>query len=124
MHNYKELDAWKISVNFCPKIYSVTKKFPNEERFGLVSQLNRAAVSVPSNIAEGSAKSSDKHFIIFLENALGSCYEIETQLLVSKELEFITMEELIYLSDELTLIIKMIIRFIKYLQNKSIEVGI
>lgn len=75
-------------------------------------------VSVPSNIAEGSSKSSDKHFIIYLENALGSCYEIETQLLVSSELGYISSDDLILLSEELTQIIKMIIKFIKYLQNK------
>lgn len=118
MHNYKELEIWKLGVKFCPKIYLTTNTFPKEEKFGLVSQLNRAVVSVPSNIAEGSSKSSDKHFIIYLENALGSCYEIETQLLVSSELGYISSDNLILLSEELTQIIKMIIKFIKYLQNK------
>ena len=89
MHNYKELEIWKNSIVFCPKIYNVTGTFPDSERFGLISQLTRAVISIPSNIAEGSAKSSDKHFLIFLENALGSCYEIETQLLVSKQLKYI-----------------------------------
>jgi four helix bundle protein len=65
MHNYKELEIWKLGVKFCPKIYLTTNTFPKEEKFGLVSQLNRAVVSVPSNIAEGSSKSSDKHFIIY-----------------------------------------------------------
>jgi four helix bundle protein len=106
------------TVNGIPVIKSSPINLGKEEKFGLVSQLNRAVVSVPSNIAEGSSKSSDKHFIIYLENALGSCYEIETQLLVSSELGYISSEDLILLSEELTQIIKMIIKFIKYLQNK------
>lgn len=75
MHNYKELEIWKSSLKYCVLIYKVTAKFPEEEKFGLISQLRRAAVSVPSNIAEGSAKSSDRHFVVFLENSFGSCRE-------------------------------------------------
>ena len=66
MHNYKELEIWKASIKFCPKIYKVTATYPDSERFGLISQLTRAVISVPSNIAEGSAKLSDKHFFFFL----------------------------------------------------------
>ncbi len=119
MHNYKELEIWKASVKFCPKIYKITATFPDSERFGLISQLTRAVISVPSNIAEGSAKSSDKHFLIFLENSLGSCYEIETQLLVSKDLNYIKTTEYEIVVEELSSIIKRIISFMKYLQNKS-----
>jgi len=119
MHNYKELEVWKSSIKFCPKIYKLIETFPDSEKFGLISQLKRAVISIPSNIAEGSAKSSDKHFIIFLESALGSCYEIETQLLVSLELNFISEFNYNYLNNEISSIIKMIIKFIKYLQNKN-----
>lgn len=119
MHNYKELEIWKRSILFCPKIYKVTATFPNSERFGLISQLTRAVISIPSNIAEGSAKSSDKHFLIFLETSLGSCYEIETQLLVSKDLGYIITSDYEEIIEELSAIIKMIIKFIKYLQNKA-----
>lgn len=119
MHNYKELEIWKASVKFCPKIYKITATFPDFERFGLISQLTRAVISVPSNIAEGSAKSSDKHFLIFLENSLGSCYEIETQLLVSKDLSYIKEADYELMTIELSSIIKMIINFMKYLQNQS-----
>ncbi|WP_339887687.1 four helix bundle protein [uncultured Flavobacterium sp.] len=119
MHNYKELEIWKASVKFCPKIYKITAIFPDSERFGLISQLTRAVISIPSNIAEGSAKSSDKHFLIFLENSLGSCYEIETQLFVSKDLGYIKESDYELLANELSSIIKMIINFMKYLQNKS-----
>ena len=70
MHNYKELEIWKNSVVFCPKIYKITATFPVSERFGLISQLTRAVISIPSNIAEDSAKSSDKHFIIFFRKCI------------------------------------------------------
>lgn len=119
MHNYKELEIWKSSIKLCPKIYKISDTFPDSEKFGLTSQLKRAVISIPSNIAEGSAKSSDKHFLIFLETALGSCYEIETQLLVSFELNFISENNYNLLIEEISSLIKMIIKFIKYLQNKS-----
>jgi four helix bundle protein len=115
MHNYKELEIWKSSLKFCTPIYKITSKFPEEEKFGLISQLRSAAVSVPSNIAEGSAKSSNKHFVIFLENALGSCREIDTQMLVSLDLEFLKNEDFSILSNELNRIMVMINNFIKKL---------
>ncbi len=92
-HNFRKLSIWVDGVAFTTEIYNVTKKFPTEERFNLISQLNRAAVSVPSNIAEGSAKSSDKHFKIFLENSLGSAYECETQIEIAKSLSYLSNDE-------------------------------
>ena len=118
MHRYKDLEIWKLSVKFCVPIYRVTAKFPSEEKFNLVSQLRRASVSVPSNIAEGSAKSSDKHFLVFLETALGSCFEMETQLLVSNNLEFIDDNTLQDLSKQLETNIQMISKFMSYLKSK------
>ncbi|WP_395074300.1 four helix bundle protein [Flavobacterium sp.] len=117
MHNYKELEIWKASKNFCTPIYKLTTNFPEVEKFGLVSQLRRASISVPSNIAEGSARSSDKDFIRFLEYSLGSCREIDTQLLVSTDLEFITTNEMEILSNELNRIMVMINNFIKRLKS-------
>lgn len=116
MHNYKELEIWKSSRKFCTPIYKITSKFAEEEKFGLVSQLRRAVVSIPSNIAEGSAR-SDKDFIGFLEFSLGSCREVDTQLLVSLDLEFISQEELLPLSNELNRIMVMINNFIKKLKQ-------
>jgi four helix bundle protein len=69
--DHKDLDVWKKSINFVTRIYRVTEPFPKTEIFGLVNQLRRAAVSIPSNIAEGAARSSDKEFIHFLYIALG-----------------------------------------------------
>mgnify|MGYP006207350113 CR=1 FL=1 len=82
MHNYKELEIWKLGVKFCPKIYLTTNTFPKEEKFGLVSQLNRAVVSVPSNIAEGSGRFTKKDFASFLQISLGSAQEVEYLILL------------------------------------------
>ena len=85
MHKFKQLEIWKQTRIFCTQIYSLTSSFPNEERYGLTNQLRRAAVSIPSNIAEGSSRKSNKDFARFLEIAIGSAYEIETQLFITEE---------------------------------------
>lgn len=111
MHNFKELEIWKRSRVFCSTIYNVTTQFPDDEKFGLANQLRRASVSVPSNIAESSSRNSNKEFGRFLEIAIGSCYEIETQLLISLDLKFISSNNIEDLLVELNEIIKMIVRF-------------
>ena len=85
---HHKLEVWKRSLHFVTKIYKITAKYPNEEKFGLVSQMRRAAVSIPSNIAEGAARNSKKEFINFLHIAQGSAAELETQILISRNLEF------------------------------------
>ena len=105
MHQFKELLIWNKSRLFCSKIYNVTASFPSEEKFGIVNQLRRASVSIPSNIAEGSSRNSNTDFARFLEIAIGSAYEVETQLLISSDLAFINEEnttELINLLEEIT----------------------
>jgi len=87
--NHKELDVWKESMLLAKEVYLLTKGFPKEELYGITSQIRRASVSVPSNIAEGAARSSDKEFIQFLYISLGSISELETQLLLSRDLGFI-----------------------------------
>ncbi|MFV8361297.1 four helix bundle protein [Flavobacterium sp. LS1P3] len=111
MHRFKVLEIWKKSRFFCSEIYKVTLSFPNDEKFGLTNQLRRASVSIPSNIAEGSSRQSNKDFARFLEIAIGSAYEVETQILISSDLGFITPEDLKELSDMLNEIIKMTSRF-------------
>lgn len=111
MHQFKELEIWKRSRLFCSQIYTITSKFPNDEKFGLTNQLRRAAISIPSNIAEGSSRNSNKDFARFLEIAIGSAYEIETQLLIALDLDFIKLYELEKSVVELNEIIKMISRF-------------
>lgn len=93
MHKFKELGIWQKSKLFCSKIYNETASFPTDEKFGLTNQLRRASVSIPSNIAEGSSRSSNKEFARFLEIAIGSAYELETQLLIALDLGFITPEK-------------------------------
>ncbi|WP_397444863.1 four helix bundle protein [Polaribacter sp. R77954] len=111
MHRYKDLKFWQLSRTFCKDIYQITDSFPESEKFGLVSQLRRASVSVPSNIAEGASRRSNKDFSRFLTIALGSCYEIETQLLLSLDLGFIKNGELEKLNFILNQIIKMMSKF-------------
>jgi len=88
MKDHKELNVWKVSMDFVVEVYSVTKGFPKEEIYGLTSQLRRAAVSIPSNIAEGAARNSEKEMVQFLHIALGSAAEAETQLLIAQRLEY------------------------------------
>lgn len=111
MHRFKELEIWRKSRIFCSEIYNATSDFPTDEKFGLTNQLRRASVSIPSNIAEGSSRNSQKDFSRFLEIAIGSAYEIETQLLIASDLGFLKIENLKSLTDNLEEIIKMTSRF-------------
>lgn len=111
MHRFKDLEIWKRSRELCTEIYAITTFFPSDEKFGLTNQLRRASVSVPSNIAEGCSRTSNKDFSRFLEIAIGSAYEIETQLLIAYDLGFITNEISQNLSHKLNNIIKMIFKF-------------
>jgi four helix bundle protein len=94
MHNFRQLQIWKEGMEMTKQVYLLLAKFPSSEKFGLISQISRCAVSVPSNIAEGSSRSSDKEFAHFLSIALGSLFELETQLLLAIELEIINKNEM------------------------------
>src|SRR5262245_25690284 len=87
--SYRDLIAWQKATKLVTEIYSATQRFPIEERFGITNQLRRAAVSVPSNIAEGQARFSQKEFHHFLSHARGSLVEIETQLLIARDLKYL-----------------------------------
>ena len=89
MRNFRDLEVWQSSVLFVKRIYIITDTFPKEEKFGLVSQINRCAVSIPSNIAEGCSRTSQKDFSRFLQISLGSAFELETQIEIAKEIGFI-----------------------------------
>ena len=86
--NHKELDVWKKSMDLVALIYKLSSSFPEAEKFGLTSQIRRAAVSVPSNIAEGAGRKGDKEFVQFLHIALGSLSELETQYLIAVRLNY------------------------------------
>jgi four helix bundle protein len=86
--NYKDLVVWQKGITLAKEAYRLTAKFPGEEKFGLVSQMRRAAVSIPSNIAEGQARHTTGEFIQFISHAEGSTAELETQMILSIELGF------------------------------------
>ena len=89
VHGYKDLKVWQKSMDLVVDIYTITKKFPDDEKYGLKAQMRRAAVSIPSNIAEGRAKRSTKDFLRFLSIAYGSNAELETQLIIAHRLGYI-----------------------------------
>ena len=115
INSYKELIVWQKSFELAKKIYLNTNKFPKSESYGLVTQMRRCAVSIPSNIAEGSTRGYKQEYIQFLRTAFASGAELETQLLLSKELEFIHLENFNELSNLLTEIMKMLNRLISKL---------
>jgi len=112
---HKDLDVWKDAIDLVTEIYRLTANYPESERFGLISQMRRAAVSVPSNIAEGAARGSNKEYIYFLNISLGSLSELETQLIISQNLEY--LESVDILSD-LELIRAKLYSLRNYLKSK------
>lgn len=86
MKDFKKLQIWQKGIEIVKLCYKLTEQLPSTEKFNLVSQINRAAISIPSNIAEGSSRRSERDYFRFLEIALGSCFELETQLLILVEL--------------------------------------
>jgi four helix bundle protein len=94
MTNYRDLDAWKNAMDLVEMVYRLTGQFPDSEKFGLTSQIRRAAVSIPSNIAEGQGRRLRKQFAMFLRIARGSVQEVETQLMIAQRLEFASVDQL------------------------------
>ncbi|WP_441556992.1 four helix bundle protein [Chryseobacterium sp. 2TAF14] len=115
---HKDLEVWQKAIAFVTDIYNQTANFPKEEMYGLVSQLRRSAVSIPSNIAEGAARQSNKEYIQFLYVALGSLMELDTQLIIAKNINFISEESLIELQLKMEEIGKMLNGLIKYRKSK------
>jgi len=110
-HNFKNLKIWQESIKLVSDTYKLTKTFPNFERYGLSNQLNRCAVSIPSNISEGTSKSTDKHFNKFLEDSLGSAYEWETQLIVAYNEKYVDKSKFDELEEKIQTIQRMISGF-------------
>ena len=110
-HNFRELKVWKQSLELSKKIFPIIQSFPNHERYNLASQIMRSAISIPSNIAEGSSRNTNKDFSRFLDIAIGSSYELETQLLLAKEFNYLDEQNFKILSDNLIEIQKMLNAF-------------
>ncbi|RLD59353.1 MAG: diversity-generating retroelement protein bAvd family protein [Bacteroidetes bacterium] len=119
MHNFKELKVWQKSRVLTSEIYNITRKLPKDERFGLISQMDRAVVSIPSNIAEGSGRFTNRDFRRFLDYSLGSAYELETQIILSYDLGFVSEKDYLEILKKIEEVQKMIFGFRKTLSIKS-----
>ena len=115
-HNFKNLNIWKLALELANEVYNLTDQFPKNEEFGLKSQLRRCSVSVASNIAEGSSRSSNKDFNRFLEISLGSLYELQTQIIISSNRNYFKLEKLNIIENKITELQRMISGFQKTLQ--------
>ena len=109
-HNYKNLKIWKLGIEIVDEVYELINEFPNDEKFGLASQISKSSVSIPSNIAEGSSR-TDKSFSHFIDIALGSSFELETQLIIANNRKYITDEKLNKLEDRIAEFQKMTMSF-------------
>ena len=114
MNQFKNLIVWKKSLMLAGKVYELTEKLPSKEKFGLTTQINRAVISISSNIAEGAGRNSSREFNYFLSIANGSSYELETQLLLCTELNYFQNEEI----EETSNLIQEIQKMIYSLQSK------
>jgi four helix bundle protein len=117
IRNFKNLQIWQRSRVLVKDIYLITNEFPNTEKFGLTSQLNRAVVSIPSNIAEGCGRGTEKNLRHFLDISIGSACEVETQVYLSYDLGFIKEQKMNKLTDEIGQIRRMMIGYQKTLIN-------
>ena len=115
IQTYRDLEIWKVGIDVVKEIYVLTGGFPKHEMYSIVSQMRRAAISVPSNIAEGFKRYHNKEYKQFLYITLGSCAELETQITIAKELMYITGESEVKLLDKLDHIGRMISNLLKKL---------
>ena len=120
MVNYKNYKVWSKSHDLVLKIYRCTKKFPPEERYNLTSQINRAAVSIPTNIAEGCGRDTQKDFLRFLHISSGSAFELEYLILLSADLNFLSEEDFKELSKEIEEVKKMLFALINKIKAELI----
>ena len=116
--NYTELDVWINSRKLVTAVYQLTKSFPKDELYGITNQIRRCVVSIPSNIAEGCGRQTTKDTIHFLYISRGSLYELETQVILASDLNYITKEDLDTLLEKITSSKKLLNGFINYYKNK------
>lgn len=117
MRNFRELNIWKQGLEIVKEVYNLSKHLPEQEKFGLISQITRAAISVPSNIAEGCSRNSEIEFKRFLEIAIGSLFELETQLIIISELNLNNKYDLNAIMDLILKESKMINALITKIKN-------
>lgn len=120
MHNFRELKIWQNSRDFVTEVYSFTVNFPDKEKYVLVSQINRSAISISSNIAEGSGRNASKDVQRFLDIAIGSAFELESQLIIANDPGYIFSEQLSSLTLKLQEIQKMISGFRHHLEKSNV----
>lgn len=113
MKTFREIKVWQKAMNYVTKLYSASKNFPEEEQYGLTSQIRRSAISIPSNIAEGFGRKSAKDFKRFLQMSMGSLFELQTQLEIAKNLNYIEEKEFLNEYSDLREIEIMLASFIK-----------
>ncbi len=119
MHNYHNLQIWQNSMDIVQNIYEMVAMFPITEKYGLSSQITRAAVSIPSNIAEGAGRNSTKEFSYFIGIAIGSMFELETQVLIAERVGYIGNEQSQQFQTSIHNLQRMTTGFLKNLDNKS-----
>ena len=118
MRNFKELKIWNRSIDLVDQVYDLVKDLPSDERFGLNSQIKRSVVSIPSNIAEGCSRRTEKEFSRYLEIALGSSFELETQLIIVSRRHLLNGDKISTALDELNQIQKMLSSFYTSVRSK------
>lgn len=119
MKSHKDSDVWKRSVQLVTTVYEITKSFPKDEVYGITNQIRRSSVSIPSNISEGAGRHHNKEFKQFLYVALGSLSELETQIIISENLDFLLDADSTRIQNELNEIRKMILGLIRYIENNK-----
>ncbi|MEM1259478.1 MAG: four helix bundle protein [Bacteroidota bacterium] len=117
MRNFRDLEVWQDAQSLVKDAYQISSSLPNSEKFGLTSQINRCAISIPANIAEGCSKYSQKDFVRFLQISLGSSYELESHIILCSDLEFVDANKSEEITKKIQLLQKRIAALIKY--NKS-----
>lgn len=123
MHNYKNLHIWQEGIKLARKIYEVTSTFPANEKFGIVSQMTRAAVSIPSNIAEGAGRNSKKDFANFLSIAIGSIFELHTQIAICEQIGYIKEAKVKELDEQIFTLQQQITAFKQKLEGSAPRQG-
>jgi four helix bundle protein len=116
MRNFREYEIWQSAIEIAKEIYQLTDQFPTSEKYGLISQIQRASVSIASNIAEGAARKSQKEFSQFLHIAQGSSFEVETQLIIAQEIGYLKETDMIVLFDKLHILQKQINHLVSLLK--------